>query len=78
VMNTSPANTRVVAVIPKASDIECHVRIIEVENVRVLEFRDYIPSLQEYARGYWLPLNESALYGVLNAVTEVMNSERVS
>jgi hypothetical protein len=74
-MSKNPAKSRVVGVLPKAPDLECHVRVIEVENVRVAEFRDYIPSLEEYGRGYWLPMSESALYGAINAITEIINSE---
>lgn len=76
-MSTNPASTRVVGVIPKAPDLECHVRVIEIDNVRLVEIRDYIPSLQEYGRGYWIPMTEAALYGVMNAINEVLNSERV-
>lgn len=77
-MTANPASTRVVGVLNKAPDLDCHVRVVEVENVRLLEFRDFIPSLGEYGRGYWLPLTEGSLYGVMNSITEVLNSERVS
>ena len=76
-MSKNPAKTRVVAMIPKAPDLECHVRVVEVENVRVVEFRDYVPSLEEYGRGYWIPMSESALFGAVNGITEVVNSEAV-
>lgn len=74
-MSKKPASTRVVAVLPKAPDLECHIRIVEVEDVRVAEFRDFIPSLEEYGRGYWLPMTESAIYGAINGLTEIVNSE---
>lgn len=77
-MSTNPASSRVVGVIAKAPDLECHVRVIDVENVRLVELRDYIPSLQEYGRGFWLPLTEAALYGVMNSLTEIVNSEPVA
>lgn len=77
-MGKKPAKVRVVGVLPKAPDLECHIRIVEVENVRVVELRDYIPSLDEYGRGYWLPLTEAAIYGAINALTEVVNSEAMS
>lgn len=76
-MSKNPAKKRVVAVVPKSADLECHVRVVEVENVRVLELRDYIPSLDEYGRGFWIPLSESAIFGVINGLTEVINSEPV-
>lgn len=74
-MTTNPATTRVVATMLKAPDLECHVRIVEVDGVRVVEFRDYIPSLQDYGRGYWLPLTQASVYGAMNAMTDVLNSE---
>lgn len=74
-MVTNPANTRVVSTILKAPDLECHVRVVEVDGVRVVEFRDYIPSLDEYGRGYWLPLTQASLYGAMNGLTDVLNSE---
>jgi hypothetical protein len=77
-MSKNPAKSRVVAVLSKAPDLECHIRVIEIENVKVAEFRDYIPSLEEYGRGYWLPLTEGALFGAVNAVTEIVNSETLS
>lgn len=74
-MSKNPASVRVVAALPKAADLECHIRVVEVEDVRVVEFRDFIPSLEEYGRGYWLPMTEAAIYGAINGLTEVVNSE---
>lgn len=74
-MVTNPAKSRVVSVITKAPDLECHVRVVDVDGVRTAEFRDYIPSLKEYGRGYWMPLTQASLYGLMNGLTEVLNSE---
>ena len=74
-MSNDPAVTRVVGSLPKAPDVECHVRIVEVENVKLVEFRDYIPSLGEYGRGYWMPLTEDSVYGMASLLTEVANGE---
>lgn len=68
------AATRVVAVLPKAPDLECHIRIVTIENVELVEFRDYIPSLGEYGRGYWMPKTETSVYGVSHAMTEIVQS----
>ena len=76
-MAKNPAATRVVGVLQKAPDMECHVRVIEVENVSVVEFRDFIPSLNEYGRGYWVPLSEEALYGLVGLLTEIADVEKV-
>lgn len=74
-MGTNPASTRVVGVFTKAADLQTHIRIVEIDNVKVMEFRDFIPSLSEYGRGYWTPLTEGAVYGILNAVTDIANAE---
>lgn len=74
-MSDNPANTRVITSFTKAADLQCHVRVVKVENVTVLELRDYIPSLEEYGRGYWVPMTKEAVFGLMNALTEVGNSE---
>jgi hypothetical protein len=48
---------------------------VEIDNVRVLEFRDFIPSLSEYGRGYWVPMTEGAVYGILTVLNETVTSE---
>lgn len=40
-----------------------------------MEFRDYIPSLKAYGRGYWLPLRSEDVFSVINGLTEVVRSE---
>jgi hypothetical protein len=74
-MSTNPAVTRVVGVVQKAADLQTHIRIVEIDNVRVLEFRDFIPSLSEYGRGYWVPMTESAVYGILTIMNETVSTE---
>lgn len=77
-MSVDPASTRTVTTFIKAADLECHVRLVTVENVRVVEFRDYIPSLQEYGRGFWIPMTRDAVFTVLNGLTEVAQSEELA
>ena len=72
-MSTNPASTLLIGAIPKAPDLECHVRVIEVENIKVVELRDYIPSLQEYGRGYWMPMDENSVFSVIAMLTEAIN-----
>lgn len=74
-MSQDPSQTRTVTTFIKAVDLECHVRVVMVENVRVLEFRDYIPSLSEYGRGYWIPMTRDAVFSALNGLTDVAQSE---
>lgn len=66
----------VLASFKKAADLETHVRLVQVEDRQVLEFRDYIPSLGEYGRGYWFsPDDRAGLNEVVNALIEVLNGE---
>lgn len=54
--------------IPKGSDLETHVRRIEVDGQSFVELRDYVPSLGEYRRGYWFPDSGDFLTGVVAAL----------
>jgi hypothetical protein len=76
-MTTDPAVTRTITTFTKAADLECHVRLVTVENVRVLELRDFIPSLGEYGRGYWIPMTRDAVFSVLNGLNEVAQTEQL-
>jgi hypothetical protein len=66
------SKSRVLSVIRKAQDLETHVRSVDVEGVRVLEFRDYIPSLEAYGRGYWFATDDKQ---ALNDVVDVLMAE---
>lgn len=74
-MGTNPAQVSVIQAVPKSVDLDCHVRVVEVEGVKVLEVRDYIPSLEEYGRGYWMPMNAESVFTLINALTEVARRE---
>jgi len=76
-MPKKPASTRVVQSIKKGPDLECHLRVVDVEGTRVVEFRDYIPSLRSYGRGYWIPLTEDEVFSMVNGLTEVARSEEM-
>jgi hypothetical protein len=74
-MAKRPASTRVVQNVEKSTDLECHLRVVEVEGVKVVELRDYIPSLKSYGRGYWVPLEEAKIFSLINGLTEIARSE---
>lgn len=74
-MKKPASKARVVGDILKAPDLRAHVRVVEVEGMKVVEVRDYIPSLKEYGRGYWLPLTEAAVYEFITALQEIADSE---
>lgn len=74
-MAKKPASTRVVQAVKKGPDLECHLRVVDVEGVKVVEFRDFIPSLKTYGRGYWIPLGEEEIFSVVNGLTEIVRSE---
>lgn len=74
-MAKNPSKARVTQVVNKAPDLECHLRVVEVEGVKVIELRDYIPSLSTYGRGYWIPLNPEEVFSLINGLTEIVRSE---
>lgn len=65
-----PAKISVIQTVTKGTDLECHLRIVDVEGVKVVELRDFIPSLGEYGRGYWIPLNTEDIFSLVNGLTE--------
>lgn len=71
--NKPSTTDQTIVTIPKANDLETHLRIVKVDGVRALELRDYIPSLDEYGRGYWLPLQREPLNELLQAMVRVCN-----
>lgn len=70
---TSRSDSRILAEFRKAADLDTHVRVVEVDGIKVLEFRDYIPSLGEYGRGYWFPADGTILNDVVQSLLKAMN-----
>lgn len=72
-MARTSSESRVLTQFRKASDLDTHVRVVEVDGLKVLEFRDYIPSLGEYGRGYWFPAEGPVLNEVVQSLLKAMN-----
>lgn len=70
---TLSSSAKVLGVVRKSADLETHIRTVELDGISVLEFRDYIPSLGEYGRGYWLPVNGQVLNETVQVLLRVMN-----
>lgn len=49
------------AVLPKSADLETHVRLVLLGERRILEFVDFVPSLGEFGRGYWITITDDAV-----------------
>ena len=49
---------KVFAKVPKADDLEVHVRFRKVEGQRFADIRDYVPSTKQYGRGILIPYDE--------------------
>jgi hypothetical protein len=73
-MTQQPIPQLIVA-LPKARDMECHVRVMHVGGLRVVELRDYIPSLSEYGRGFWIPADEGNIQHLIDALITIENAE---
>lgn len=65
---TGTESAEVLSTIRKTADLETHVRLVEVDGVSVLELRDYIPSLKEYGRGYWIPADGATVSQLAQAL----------
>lgn len=73
-----PAKSRKYGDFSKAPDLRTHIRVVEVEGKKVVEFRDHIPSLGENGRGYWIPLTKECVGEVIAALQEVVKKEKLA
>lgn len=62
--------TRVLAKLRKSNDLETHVRALNIDGVGAVELRDYIPSLDEYGRGYWVLADKTVLAALGQAIMQ--------
>lgn len=69
-MSDSPSAETVLATVRKASDLESRVRFVQVDGFKVVEIRDFIPSLGEYGRGYWIPADRVSLSVIAQALLQ--------
>lgn len=74
-MAKNPAHTSVHQVVPKLGDLECHLRVVDIDGIRALELRDFISSTQTYGRGYWIPLDHTTVFSLINGITDVTRQE---
>lgn len=58
------------AVLPKSADLQTHVRLLRLEERTIVEFVDFVPSLGEFGRGYWITVTEAAVLDELIAALE--------
>jgi hypothetical protein len=71
-MTTKQTGDKVLASFRKATDLDTHVRVITIDGIRVVEIRDFVPSLEEYGRGYWFPAEAGVINEVVQAMLKVM------
>jgi hypothetical protein len=72
---STPVKYASVAKIKKQVDLETHVRLAEVDGIKFLEFMDYIPSLRQYGRGYYIPYDNDVITEVISALVAVVEGE---
>lgn len=72
-----PVRQRVLARLYKAQDVETHVRLVEIDKTISVAISDYIVSLDEYGRSYWLPRDEASLRLVAQALSQITDSTQV-
>lgn len=72
-----PVRQRVLARFDKAQDLETHVRLVEIDTITSLAISDYIISLDEYGRSYWLPRDPASLKLVAQALSNITEDTKV-
>lgn len=50
-----PVSYIVLGSVPKADDLEVVVRVADVDGVRVIDVRDFVPSMNFFGRGVTIP-----------------------
>jgi hypothetical protein len=71
----TPAKIATAAKIAKAPDLQTHVRLVGFGNVQIVEMVDFIPSLGEFGRGYYLPNDPAVLTELLGALVAIVEGE---
>jgi hypothetical protein len=72
-----PVKQRVLASVPKSLDVETHVRLVEIDGHTSVALSDYIVSLGEYGRSYWMDPNESNLKMIAQALSQITSGTKV-
>jgi len=70
--STGPADVRVIARLPKVTDLETHVRVIRVDGKVAIELRDYVVSTGTYVGGYWIPASQTSVESLQDALSEAL------
>ncbi|MGA0059002.1 MAG: hypothetical protein ACO3RU_05390 [Planctomycetota bacterium] len=66
-----PHETRTLLTLPKSADLQVKMRLLHVAGRPVLELVDYIPSIDQYGRGFWLPVHSpEQLHALAQALTD--------
>ncbi len=71
----TPAKIATVAKISKAPDLQTHVRLVAFEGVQIIELVDFIPSLGEFGRGYYIPNDTAVLTDMLGALVAIVEGD---
>jgi hypothetical protein len=67
--DTTSIRSRLQRKFRKGRDLEMHVSFTKIEGLEFVELRDFIPSLEEYGKGYLFP--SSLLAEVVEVLTEM-------
>jgi hypothetical protein len=54
---TEPIDYSMVGTVPKAGDLEIAVRTARVDDIHVVDIRDYVPSSNFFGRGITIPVD---------------------
>lgn len=64
----NPIKRNVIERVPNGDDLEIHTSIVTVGSDRLVEVREYTPSLKSYGRGVTLPPSIQACFDTADAV----------
>jgi hypothetical protein len=68
----TPSRITLVQRVPKSVDLETHIRLVQIDSLQIVEFIDYIPSLGEYGRGYYVPKDDDRLTDIIGALVAIV------
>ena len=59
---------QIIAKIPRADDLEIHIKYTVIEGLEFLNIREYVPTRDWYGRGISIPLTEDDMTLLLGGI----------
>jgi len=75
-VRSSTKTVRTLAKIWKATDVEVHVRLADIDGLQFIEIMDYVPSIKSYGRGTYIPARPDFIDEIITALSSAAESIR--